>query len=104
MLWKSRLRLLAGRFDYTETGLMDRTHVRWYTFASALRLLEAHGFTVAEALADGGLPLGPLRRVMPKGLLKPLDRAACRAAPGLLGYEMIYVARGRLTAVTPPAT
>ncbi|HEX4507406.1 MAG TPA: class I SAM-dependent methyltransferase [Alphaproteobacteria bacterium] len=93
MLWKSRLKLLAGRFEYTETGLMDRTHVRWYTFASARRLLEAHGFTVIEALADGGLPLGPLRRLMPKGLTAPLDRAACRAAPGLLGYEMIYVAR-----------
>jgi len=93
MLWKSRLRLLAGRFEYTESGLMDRTHIRWYTFASARNLLEAHGFTVIQALAEGGLPLGPLRRLVPKGLVTPLDRAACRAAPGLLGYEMIYVAR-----------
>jgi SAM-dependent methyltransferase len=93
LLWKSRLRLLAGRFEYTETGLMDYTHIRWYTFASARRLLERHGFTVVEAMVDGGLPLGPLRRLAPKGLFAPLDRAACRAAPGLLGHEMIYVAR-----------
>lgn len=92
LLWKSRLRLLAGRFEYTQTGLMDYTHIRWYSFASARRLLERHGFTVVEAVADGGLPLGPLRRLAPR-LFAPLDRAACRAAPGLLGYEMIYVAR-----------
>lgn len=104
MLWKSRLRLLAGQFEYTQTGLMDYTHIRWYTFASARRLLETHGFTVVEAVADGGLPLGPLRRLAPKGLFRPLDRAACRAAPGLLGYEMIYVARPACPAITLPAT
>jgi len=92
-VWKSRLRLLAGRFEYTEIGLMDYTHIRWYTFASARRLLETHGFTVVEAVVDGGLPLGPLRRLAPKGLFAPLDRAACRVAPSLLGHEMIYVAR-----------
>ena len=91
--WKSRLRLLAGRFDYAESGLMDRTHVRWYSFASAAALLGRHGFTVIEATVEGGLPLGPLRRILPKWLLGRMDRAACRIAPGLFGYELLYVAR-----------
>jgi SAM-dependent methyltransferase len=93
MFWKSRVRLLRGDFDYTESGLMDRTHVRWYSFASARRLLERHGFKVIEAVAEGGLPLGPLRRIVPKRLLAHADRAACKLAPGLLGYEILYVAR-----------
>jgi 2-polyprenyl-3-methyl-5-hydroxy-6-metoxy-1,4-benzoquinol methylase len=93
MFWKSRIRLIFGDFEYTESGLMDRTHVRWYSFVSARRLLERHGYTVTEAVAEGGLPLGPLRRVIPKWLLARADRAACRLAPGLLGYEMLYVAR-----------
>jgi 2-polyprenyl-3-methyl-5-hydroxy-6-metoxy-1,4-benzoquinol methylase len=93
MFWRSRIRLMAGDFEYTESGLMDRTHVRWYSFASARRLLERHGFCVVEAVAEGGLPLGPLRRVLPKWLLVTLDRAACSLAPGLFGYEMLYVAR-----------
>jgi hypothetical protein len=91
--WKSRLRLLFGRFDYAESGLMDRTHVRWYSFASAQRMLEQQHFTVTAAFVQGGLPLGPLRRVLSRCLTEPLDRAACRLAPGLLGHEMIYVAR-----------
>jgi SAM-dependent methyltransferase len=93
MFWKSRIRLMFGDFDYTESGLMDRTHVRWYSFASARRLLERHGFSVIEAVAEGGLPLGPLRRIVPKWLLARADRVACKLAPGFLGYEMLYVAR-----------
>jgi 2-polyprenyl-3-methyl-5-hydroxy-6-metoxy-1,4-benzoquinol methylase len=104
MLWKSRLRLLLGKFEYTDSGLMDRTHIRWYSFASARRLLERHGFTILEAAVDGGLPLGPLRRVLPRRLLAPIDRAACRAAPGLLGYEMLYVARASARSLSPAAT
>ncbi len=87
--------MLLGKFEYSESGLMDRTHVRWYSFASAKRLLERHGFRVIEAVADGGLPLGPIRRLLPRRLLKIMDRAACRLAPGLLGFEMLYVASPR---------
>ena len=104
MLWKSRLRLLLGKFEYTDSGLMDHTHIRWYSFASARRLLEGQGFTVVEASVEGGLPLGPLRNLLPKRLLLPLDRAACRAAPGLLGYEMLYVARVGAPSPRPAAT
>jgi SAM-dependent methyltransferase len=93
LLWKNRLRLLLGRFEYTESGLMDYTHVRWYSFASARRLLERHGFRIVEATVDGGVPLGPIRRILPKRLLAPADRLACTLAPGLLGHEMLYVAR-----------
>ncbi len=93
MFWRSRIRLMLGDFEYTDHGLMDRTHVRWYSFASGRRLLERHGFHVIEAVAEGGLPLGPLRRIAPQWLLERGDRAACRLAPGLLGSEMLYVAR-----------
>src|SRR5258706_5746007 len=39
-----RLRLLAGRWDYTDTGILDRTHLRFYTRATAKRLPEDAGF------------------------------------------------------------
>jgi 2-polyprenyl-3-methyl-5-hydroxy-6-metoxy-1,4-benzoquinol methylase len=35
-----RLSLLAGRFEYTERGLTDRTHLRFFTLTSALRLVQ----------------------------------------------------------------
>ena len=40
--------LLAGTFTYTDTGLLDRTHVRWFTGETITRLLNACGFEVVE--------------------------------------------------------
>ena len=94
LVWKSRLSLLMGRFEYAESGLMDDGHFRWYSFASGRRLLERHGFVVTEASVDGGLPLGRLRRHLPKAAYGWADRIACRLAPGLFGVQLLYVARG----------
>jgi 2-polyprenyl-3-methyl-5-hydroxy-6-metoxy-1,4-benzoquinol methylase len=43
-LWRVRLNLLLGRFDYTDYGVLDRTHVHLYTFKSARELMEAVKF------------------------------------------------------------
>jgi 2-polyprenyl-3-methyl-5-hydroxy-6-metoxy-1,4-benzoquinol methylase len=40
--------LLSGDFRYTTTGLLDATHIRWFTLDSLQRLLEEAGFVVAE--------------------------------------------------------
>lgn len=43
-----RLSLVLGRFDYTETGILDRTHLHLYTFQSARRLLEGAGLRIEQ--------------------------------------------------------
>ena len=35
--------LVAGRFDYTQEGIMDRTHLRWFTPRSYRALFETSG-------------------------------------------------------------
>src|SRR5665213_1759443 len=45
-----RLALLAGAFDYQEFGILDDTHVRFYTLKTAVALLEDAGYRV-EAIA-----------------------------------------------------
>jgi 2-polyprenyl-3-methyl-5-hydroxy-6-metoxy-1,4-benzoquinol methylase len=42
------LDLLLGRFEYTENGLLDETHLRFYTRQSLLRKLESFGLHVWE--------------------------------------------------------
>ena len=37
--WYIRLKLLFGKFDYTETGILDKTHLHLYTFKSAKKLV-----------------------------------------------------------------
>ena len=38
LVYKNRLKMFLGKFNYEETGLLDKTHVRWYTFKSLKKL------------------------------------------------------------------
>ena len=38
--------LLIDDFRYTDTGVMDDTHIRWFTMKSMQRLLQSEGFTI----------------------------------------------------------
>lgn len=49
--------LLAGRFDYLPYGVMDRTHLRWFTPATYREMFEQAGF---RTLSVG--PLSPIGR------------------------------------------
>lgn len=44
--WRPIWDLLHGRFEYQDKGLMDRTHLRWFTPTSFRRMFEAAGVTV----------------------------------------------------------
>ena len=44
--WTARLNLLRGRFDYTDGYLMDRTHLRWFTWKSAREMAKRSGYRV----------------------------------------------------------
>ena len=62
-----RLALLDGHFDYTETGILDNTHTRFFTRRSLCRFARDAGFAVAElrrttkALFETELELDPQR-------------------------------------------
>ena len=43
-----RLALLQGRFDYQPTGLLDDTHIRFFTYDTLLDLIESAGLIVAD--------------------------------------------------------
>jgi len=86
LFWRQRLHFLLGRFRYTQGGLMDDTHLRFFDWQSAHQLLTASGWLVDESIADGGFPgsrwTGPLR--------SSLDQFACRAHPGLFGFQFVF--------------
>ena len=44
--WTIRLSLLGGSFRYADTGIMDRTHIRFFTFKTARQLVAATGCVV----------------------------------------------------------
>jgi methionine biosynthesis protein MetW len=86
--WRLRLDLLMGKFDYTDYGVMDRTHLRLYTARTGRELLASQGYTVDElVIAGSGLQnlLNSAARRFKRPLPKPI-------LPGLFAYELIYAA------------
>ena len=56
--WTARRQLLRGRFPQEDHGLFDRTHLRFFTRATARELVESAGLAVeSEAFAPAALPL-----------------------------------------------
>ncbi len=90
-----RLLVLAGRFPRMERGILDRTHLHFYTRDTAEALLREAGLRVARASATGV----PLDEFWPAGeghrpyrLLQRLQHLALRLAPRLFGFQWILVA------------
>jgi SAM-dependent methyltransferase len=68
--WRNLVSLGRGRFRYTDSGMMDRTHLRWFTPESFRELFEGAG-VVVDRLA----PLNALRwweRLIMKTYFAPL--------------------------------
>jgi 2-polyprenyl-3-methyl-5-hydroxy-6-metoxy-1,4-benzoquinol methylase len=63
-LWSVRLAHLFGRWDYEETGVLDRTHLRFFTRKSAKWLLDQAGLEPVRTVYNPGLvrPFVPLAK------------------------------------------
>lgn len=91
--WTMRLRLLLGRFEYTERGILDRTHLRFFTKRTAIQLLRDAGFEVTRVQAAVPIPL------LTRPALARLGYAIGNLWPSLFAYTFVITARsGR-----PPA-
>ena len=90
MQFMQRWQFLLGRFRYTETGIMDRTHLRFFDFYTARKLLEGAGINVDTHFGVGYVPLGIVRQVMPN-LAKEVDRFISRRWPSLFAFHIVLV-------------
>lgn len=62
--WAMRIQLLKGRFDYTESGLLDKTHLRFYTYNSFLELLKKLEFKIEKIYpAEVSIPFGHILHI-----------------------------------------
>jgi 2-polyprenyl-3-methyl-5-hydroxy-6-metoxy-1,4-benzoquinol methylase len=91
-----RLSLLFGRFEYTDRGILDKTHLRLFTRKSARRLIEAAGFEILRQKTTI-MPLELALRITAASpvmkLINLLLKVLTAIMPGLLGYQCIFVAR-----------
>jgi SAM-dependent methyltransferase len=91
-----RLGLLVGRFPAADRGILDRTHLRFYTRGSGRQLLSVAGFRV-ERETPTAMPFELALPVLSRPPLASPVRAAARVLaagwPGMFGYQFVYEAR-----------
>jgi 2-polyprenyl-3-methyl-5-hydroxy-6-metoxy-1,4-benzoquinol methylase len=73
-----RLSLLTGSFDYRDTGLLDRTHLRFFTRSSIETFLTNNHFNVDEIFAStasiGTTEFGPPKTSIPIEAIKFVEQ------------------------------
>lgn len=79
--WKIRLDLLRGDFEYRDDGVLDRTHLRFFTRKTAEDLFRGAGFELVQAITPP--PKVPGRF----GILKELTK---RSWPTLFARQIVY--------------
>lgn len=70
--WRIRLNVMLERWEYTDYGILDRTHLRFFTVHSFRRLLQECGFNIVDegySFED----ICPFRLLIDKRVLAPTD-------------------------------
>ena len=87
-----RLSLLAGRFNYEDRGILDRTHLRFFKRRTFRELIKESGYRVVVEVATPA-PIEEVLTAAAEGgvaqFLQPLGAGLARSAPGLFGYQFV---------------
>lgn len=84
--WAMRLGLLAGRWRYTERGILDRTHLHLFTKATLVEALERAGYRVSQLDFTVPVPLFGFPAV------ERAAHAVGRLRPSLFAYQFVVAA------------
>jgi SAM-dependent methyltransferase len=82
--WAVRLSLLAGRWRYTDRGILDRTHTHLFTRATLREAIEAAGYVVDRIDFSAPVPGD-------SDLLDGAARAVAAVRPTLFAYQWVAV-------------
>lgn len=87
--WAIRLSLLLGRFRYTDRGILDRTHLRFFTKKTLLELIAGSGYEVVDLVATVPVPGIRNRSIL------ALAYWIGNLWPSFFGYQFLVTARPR---------
>lgn len=93
-----RLSLLFGRFSYGDKGILDRTHLRFFTYSSAKKMINFHNLEIERQKVT---PI-PIIEVLPDFLKNNIGKILnfflyLITVPfkRFFGYQFIFIARNR---------
>lgn len=83
--WKTRLKILFGRFEYESFGILDHTHLRFYTPKTARQMIEGAGYEIKRFHPVSGGPLGDYAR--------PFWQCLADWFPGFFAGQVLFEAK-----------
>ncbi len=102
--WSVRLDLLRGRFRYARFGIMDATHLRWFTEETIRQVMDQAGLDVVRVQQTAGTMLLCYRETrlakIPERWRSRVVRRLSRVFPRLFGCQHIVVGRFRAQGAT----
>ncbi len=93
--WRMRINFLKGNFKYEKEGVLDDTHLRFFTYFTADQYLlaKAKDLNVISKTASGSVPLWLFRRYLfPPSWCHKIDEWGCRNWPNLFGGQILISA------------
>jgi len=91
--WYPRIRSALGMFDYDQRGILDSTHLHFFTRRSFRKLVEREGFVIRR-MEPVGLPLDALGASGGGARLAHLvDQVLVAVWPTMFAYQFIIEAR-----------
>lgn len=118
--WSVRLKLLFGSFNYTEGGILDKTHIHFYTLCTAKKLLSHAGYkiifkeyntsfvnilyafykkervgshTLTTSQNKTSIKRKSIIRKMCKKIIESCDELFTNLFPTLFAYQFVFVAK-----------
>ncbi len=91
----TRWMLLNGNFQYTTWGIMDQTHLRFYTMKTFESALTNNGFRILKMLPTNGMTKVPLLRKFTDRLPASWQYQIVRMVPTLFSYQFMALVEVR---------
>lgn len=79
--WSQRLSLLKGEFEYKDYGILDNTHLHFYTPTTFRKLLKESGYNIEHFSID---PVG--------GGIPRISKILSKIFPNIFAYQMLILA------------
>jgi SAM-dependent methyltransferase len=88
--WYPRLKILAGQWKYDEKGILDKTHLRFFSLRTGFALCAMCGFEPQSKYFS----TTPWELILRNGVLlnqvTQMDQLLVRLRPDLFAYQMIF--------------
>ncbi|RJR31818.1 MAG: methyltransferase domain-containing protein [Desulfobacteraceae bacterium] len=90
-----RFRLLRGHWSYTDTGILDWTHLRFFSKPGILRVFDLAGYEVVREGHEASFLLWKLRRLFPKSAVNAINHFFAKLSPEFFATQFVFLLKPR---------